>query len=126
MPVSSMLERASERVLRSLVSLGLTPASWPASGCGTVLLEVKGRRSGRPQAVLVTWVAHEGERFLVSMAGRDPDWVKNVRAAGGAVVFRRGRRRDEMRLEELSVERSALILRAWYGFTARSPVPRRH
>jgi len=122
----SALERVGERLLRSLVSLGLTPSSWPASACGTVILEVKGRRSGRPRSVLVTWVAHESDRFLVSMTGSEPDWVKNARAAGGTVVLRCGRRRDEVRLEELAVDRRAPVLRAWYGFTARSPVPRRH
>jgi hypothetical protein len=49
-----------------------------------------------------------------------------MRAAGGTVTLRRGSRRDEVRLEELPANQRAPVLRAWYGWTALSPVPRRH
>ena len=49
-----------------------------------VLLEVRGRVSGRRRAtpVVVTTVA--GGRYLVSMLGPRSEWVKNVAAADGA------------------------------------------
>jgi hypothetical protein len=74
----------------------------------------------------VTWVEHDGARYLVSMPRGEPGWVRNMRAAGGRVVLRHGRRRTEVRLEELPVNRRAPVLRAWYAMAAWSPVPRRY
>jgi len=34
----------------------------------------------------------EGERYLVSMLGKNANWVRNLRAAGGQAVLRHGRR----------------------------------
>lgn len=114
------------RLLRWLVSLGLTPSRWPGTACGTVILEVKGRRSGRLHALLVTWVAHAGERYLVSMPGETPHWIRNTRAAGGTVTLRHGRRRREVRLQELPLDQRAPVLQAWYRLTGLSAPPRRH
>lgn len=119
-------KRSGEPLLWSLVSRGWTPSSWPGSACGTVILEVRGRASGRLLSPLVTWVEHDGARHLVSMPPGEPGWVKNMRAGGGRVVLRHGRHRTEVRLEELPVDRRAPVLRAWYAWTALSPVPRRH
>ena len=83
------------RPLWWLVSLGLTPSRWPGSGCGTAILEVTGRRSGGLRALLVTWVEHDGERYLVTMPGQEPQWVKNMRAAGGEVALRHGNGRSQ-------------------------------
>jgi hypothetical protein len=124
--VNQALERAGERLLRSLVSVGWTPTRWPGSACGTLILEVEGRRSGRLQSTLVTWVEYDGARYLVSMRRPEPGWVSNMRAADGYVALRHGGRRNRVRLEELPTNRRARVLRAWYGWTARSPVPRRH
>ena len=63
----SFLDRVSAGLLRWLVSAGLTPSRWPGTACGTILLEVKGRRSGRIRSNLVTWVRHDGRRYLVTM-----------------------------------------------------------
>jgi deazaflavin-dependent oxidoreductase (nitroreductase family) len=120
------LEWLGERTVWWLVSLGLTPTRWPGTSCGTVLLEVKGRRSGRLQSKLVTWVEHDGERYLVVMPGTEPQWVKNMRAAGGGVTLRHGRRGKLLRLQELAPGERAPVLRAWYAFTALSANPRRH
>ena len=119
-------KRSREPLLWSLVSRGWTPSSWPGSGCGTVILEVRGRASGRLLSPLVTWVEHDGVRHLVSMPPGEPGWVKNMRAGGGRVVLRHGRHRTGVRLEELPVDRRAPVLRAWYAWTALSPVPRRY
>ena len=123
---SAGLRRSRKPLLWSLVSLGWTPPSWPGSACGTVILEVRGRRSGQLLSPLVTWVEHDGARYLVSMPYGEPGWVRNMRAADGCVVLRHGRHRTEVRLEELPLSRRAPVLRAWYALTAWSPVPRRH
>jgi hypothetical protein len=109
-----------------LISIGVTPSRWPCTNCGTIILEVKRRRSGGLQSTLVTWVEEQGHRYLVTMAGKEPQWVKNMRAAGGRVTFRRGRERTLILLHELPVEQRAPILRAWYKFTSVSANPRWH
>ena len=121
-----MLERLAERLMRWLVSLGLTPSRWPGSACGTVLLEVRGRRSGTLRSLLVTWVEQDGARYLVTMPGKEPQWVKNVRAAHGTATLRHGRHRDEVQLRGLAASERAPVLQAWYRFTSLSANPRRH
>jgi deazaflavin-dependent oxidoreductase (nitroreductase family) len=121
-----MLEGLTERLMRWLVSVGLTPSRWPGSACGTVILEARGRRSGTLRSLLVTWVEHDGQRYLVTMHGEEPQWVKNMRAAGGIVALRHGNQRDEVRLQELAATERAPVLQAWYRFTRLSANPRRH
>ena len=62
-----------------------------------VTLEVRGRRSGRRIRLPLVMVAIAGERYLVSMLGAEVDWVRNVKAAGGNVTLRHGRR-EQVRL----------------------------
>jgi deazaflavin-dependent oxidoreductase (nitroreductase family) len=94
-------------------SLGLTPATWPGDPPGgTVTLEVAGRRSGRVRANVVTWVEQEGQRYLVSMLGEGAEWVRNVRAAGGAATVRHCGRRA-VQLEDVPVQLRAPILKAY-------------
>ena len=75
-------------------------------------LEVKGRRSGRTITFPVVIADRAGGEYLVSMLGEQANWVKNVRAAGGAVVLRRGRR-EEVTLEEVDVANRAPIIRRY-------------
>jgi hypothetical protein len=49
-----------------------------------------------------------------------------MRAADGHAALRHGRHRSEVRLEELPADERARVLQAWYAWTGRSPVPRRH
>jgi hypothetical protein len=63
-----------------------------------------------------------GERYLVSMLGQNANWVRNVRAAGGDAVLRHGRR-EEVRLEELVVDRRAPVLKT---YLKRAPNARAH
>ncbi len=121
-----MLDGLTGRLLWWLVSLGLTPSRWPGSACGTVILEVRGRRSGGLRSLLVTWVKYDGERYLVTMLGKEPQWVTNMRAAGGTVTLRHGTHRDEVRLQEVAASERAPVLQAWYRFTGLSANPRRH
>ncbi len=103
------LTQVMNRFLSWLASLGLTSSD-------TVTLEVKGRRSGRVRSNPVTWVEHDGQRYLVSPRG-ESEWVRNVRAAGGEAAIRhRGRKR--VRLEEIAAGERAPIIKAYLGKTA--------
>ena len=75
--------------------------------------------SGVLRCVPVTWVKVDGVKYLVAMMGEESDWVHNARAAGGHVIFRRGKRRDAV-IEELPVPERAPIIRAWYSRTGGS------
>ena len=57
-----------------------------------VTLEVRGRRTGRRISFPLVVADYQGERYLVAMLGKDVNWVRNVRAAGGRAVLRHGRR----------------------------------
>jgi hypothetical protein len=91
--------RTHDRGTAALYALGVAPDY-------LVTLEVRGRRSGRNVALPLVMAAVENERYLVSMLGEGANWVRNVRAAGGDAALRHGRR-EEVRLEELVVERRA-------------------
>ncbi|GIH78231.1 nitroreductase/quinone reductase family protein [Planobispora longispora] len=87
-----------------------------------VTLEVRGRSSGRVITVPVVVADYEGQEYLVSMLGKDANWVRNVRAAGGRAVLRRGRRRPVM-LQEVETGARASILRR---YLALAPGARPH
>lgn len=89
-----------------------------------VTLEVPGRRTGRLLEVPVVVADVDGERYLVAMLGQRAQWVRNVRAAGGLAVLRRGSR-EAVRLEEVPVAQRAPILRRYLDLApgARAHVP---
>ena len=91
-------------------------AALSARGAGPeylVTLEVPGRRSGRIVGLPLVVADVDGERYLVSMLGEESNWVRNVRAAGGEVTLRHGRR-EEVRLEEVvAPELRAPVLKAY-------------
>ena len=100
-------------------------AALSARGVGPeylVTLEVPGRRSGRTVSLPIVVADVRGERYLVSMLGEGVNWVRNVRAAGGDATLRHGRR-EEVRLEEVALERRAPLLKAYLG---RAPNARVH
>ena len=72
-------------------------ASWWSvlglSSSEMAVLEVRGRASGQRRSTPVVIATVEGKRYLVSMLGPGSDWVKNVEAAHGDAVLRKGRRR---------------------------------
>lgn len=109
--VASALNRSSAAVH----ALGIAPNY-------LVTLEVRGRRSGRTITLPLVMAVVEGERYLVSMLGAEVDWVRNVKAAGGNVTLRHGRR-EEARLEEVSAEQRAPVLKA---YLRRAPGARPH
>lgn len=93
-----------------------------------VSLEVRGRRTGRLLSFPVVVADYEGERYLVSMLGEEANWVRNVRAAGGRVVLRHGRRQAVL-LEEVDPHQRAPVLRRYLqlapGARPHIPVDRR-
>lgn len=90
-----------------------------------VTLEVTGRRSGHPVSVPLMPARVGGRLYLGSMLGDEANWVQNVRASGGAAVLHHGRRRDEVLLIEVPVERRAPLIRAFLDAApgARPHVP---
>ena len=109
------LARIIDRGMAALYALGVAPNY-------LVTLEVRGRRSGRTIALPLVLVVAGGERYLVSMLGEGTNWVRNVRAAGGDATLRHGRR-EEVRLEELAVDRRAPVLGT---YLQRAPNARAH
>ena len=93
------LARVLDRCTAALYTLGVAPNY-------LVTLEVRGRCSGRTIALPLVMVTVGGERYLVSMLGEKANWVRNVRAVGGNVTLRHGRR-EEVRLDEVAVDRRA-------------------
>jgi deazaflavin-dependent oxidoreductase (nitroreductase family) len=102
------------RLVARLAALGLTPRD-------TIALEVRGRRSGKLRRTALVWVAHDANRYLVSLAGESV-WVHNIRAADYEVTIRR-RRAKRVRLEEVPVSQRAPIIKAYLGKRAYSKSP---
>ena len=77
-----------------------------------VELEVPGRRTGLPRKTLLVQVDHQGEHYLVALAG-ESEWVRNVRAAAGHVVLTHGNERFDAHLSAVPVEQRAEVIRAY-------------
>jgi hypothetical protein len=92
-----------------LGSMGLIPG-------GTAQLQVKGRRSGKIRKNAVTWVDHEGQRYLVAPRGTT-EWVRNALADGGRAVLKHGKS-ETVRLEEIPVEQRAAVIKPYLKKTA--------
>ena len=76
------------------------------------VLEVVGRSSGCLFSLPVVITDWNGERYLVAMLGERANWVRNVRAAQGRAVLRRGKR-EAVLLEDVTVEMRPAILRRY-------------
>jgi len=74
-------------------------------------LVVPRRKSGEPQSVPVIPVEHDGARYIVSTRG-ESDWVKNLRAAGGGEVRRKGQA-EKISVTELPVEERPPVIDAY-------------
>jgi deazaflavin-dependent oxidoreductase (nitroreductase family) len=66
--------RAANAVIRWLAELGISIA-------GTRALRVRGRKTGKPRAVVINLLTVDGVDYLVSPRG-NTQWARNVRAAG--------------------------------------------
>ena len=109
------LARLLNRRFATVHASGRAPDHW-------VTLEVVGRRSGRTISLPLVMAVLAGERYLVSMLGSDVAWVRNVKAAAGHAVLRHGRV-EQVRLEELAIEKRAPVLKA---YLQRAPGARPH
>ncbi len=72
-------------------------------GTLVLLLTVAGRRSGVPHTVPVGYVKRDGAYYLAASAGgqrREPQWIRNLRAAGEATI-EVGRERRQVEVEVL-------------------------
>lgn len=98
----ALYRRISNSLGVLLVSHGLASPGY------AVVLEVRGRRSGRLRRNVLVETTIEGEHYLVSLAG-ESDWVRNVRAAGGQAILRHGSARSVELVEVPSEQRPAII-----------------
>ncbi len=73
------------------------------------LLTVRGRKSGLPRTVPIAIWERNGKRYIGSVYGI-VDWVRNLRAAGEAILTR-GRRSETVTVRELPQSEAALVLR---------------
>jgi deazaflavin-dependent oxidoreductase (nitroreductase family) len=73
------------------------------------LLTVRGRKSGQLRTVALAIIQRNGKRYVGSPYGI-VDWVRNLRAAGEAVLTR-GRRSETVNARELPPKEAALVLR---------------
>ena len=87
-----------------------------------VTLEVKGARTGRVISFPLAMVVMDGERYLVSMLGKDAAWVRNVLAADGYAVMRHGKT-EHVRLVPVDVAERPRILKL---YLQRAPGARPH
>jgi deazaflavin-dependent oxidoreductase (nitroreductase family) len=79
------IARAGNAVIRWLAELGISIA-------GTQALQVRGRKTGKPRAVVVNLLTVDGVDYVVSPRG-NTQWARNVRAAGVLEIGPRWRRR---------------------------------
>lgn len=87
-----------------------------------VTLVVRGSRSGRQISFPLAMMPMDGERYLVSMLGKNAAWVHNVRAADGYAVLRHGRT-ERVRLLPVPVGERPPILKR---YLQRAPGARPH
>jgi deazaflavin-dependent oxidoreductase (nitroreductase family) len=97
----------------ALTWLGLSPGY-------VVTLEVPGRRSGMTRRTNLVLLEHDGEHYLVALAG-ESQWVRNARAAGGRVVLRRRRQRRTATLVEVPTPERTPVIWAYLLRGGRRP-----
>ncbi|GAA0929241.1 nitroreductase family deazaflavin-dependent oxidoreductase [Pseudonocardia zijingensis] len=92
-------------VVRWLTARGLSV--W-----GSRVLAVRGRRSGEWRTVPVNLLEHDGARYLVAPRGHT-QWVRNLRAAGGAGELRLGKHAEAFVADEVADADKPETLRAY-------------
>jgi hypothetical protein len=93
--------RMGEVFMKTFITLGI-------GGKGMSLVSVVDQEIGGMQTTPVTLIENDQGRFLVAAYGVTR-WVRNARQAGWVQV-RRGRRREKLRIEEVSAEEGAPVL----------------
>ena len=102
--VANMLTTTLLRAGFPLVGPGLVIGNYPM-----YLLTVRGRKSGQPRTVPLAIIERNGNSYVGSPYGI-VDWVRNLRAAGEALLTR-GRRSETVNARELPTSEAALVLR---------------
>jgi len=95
------LTKLSNSLFARLASIGLTPRD-------TVAVRVRGRKSGKMRSNAVTYVEHDGARYLVAPRGTT-EWVRNVRAARGEASLKHGRSQPVHLVEVPDAQRAPII-----------------
>ena len=121
--VANVLITTLLRVGVPLVGPGLVIGNYPM-----YLLTVRGRKSGQPRTIPLAIIKRNGKRYIGSPFGI-VDWVRNLRAAGEAILTRR-LRSETVTAKELPASEAAVVLREeieggnpfmnYYGVTADS------
>lgn len=97
--------RFSNRIWAWICGFGFTPDS-------LITLQVRNRSNGRLGSTILATVSHEGSRYVVSMLGENSEWVKNLRAAAGHAVIKRGRLYP-VTFTELPPQDRAPVIKSW-------------
>ncbi|MEX2159485.1 MAG: nitroreductase family deazaflavin-dependent oxidoreductase [Dehalococcoidia bacterium] len=105
----SAMTKLSNKLMGWMAAMGLGPKK-------TVVLEVKGRKSGQVRTAVVNIVDYDGEMYLVAPRG-NTEWSRNARAAGEATI-RRARKSEHVRLDEVPAEQRAPIIRQYLSENA--------
>jgi pyridoxine 4-dehydrogenase len=98
--------KPANKVFILMTRLGLS-----FGGESPVVLTVPGRKSGTPRSTPVTPMTVDGNQYVVA-GFPGADWVRNVRAAGEVAVAR-GRKRERVRMVELSADDARPFLRVF-------------
>lgn len=93
--------RMANRMILTLLRAGLPMGK-------TILLTVRGRKSGQFYTNPVTIIERDGTRYLIAAYGLT-HWVRNLRASGGGMLTR-GRRHEAIAVTELPPAEAAPIL----------------
>ena len=123
-----VLTKLANRLVGWLAGAGLGPRR-------TVVLDVKGRRSGQTRSTVVNIVNVDGAEYLVAPRG-NTEWSRNARANGEALI-KRGSSKRSVRLAELPVDQRAPIIQAYlmenalvtkanFGIDPKAPIEEFH
>jgi hypothetical protein len=107
--------KAQNRVGAWINTLGIAPNYM-------VTLDVVGRSSGKIISFPLVMLVQNGERYLVSMLGKDVNWVRNLQATGGRATLRHGKH-EEVLLSEVDPALRAPLLKR---YLQRAPGARPH
>src|SRR6266498_4171734 len=83
----------------------------------TVLVTIRGRKSGLPRTTPLSLIENAGRRGLISPFG-EVNWVSNLRAAGRATITV-GRTKEEVTAVELRPSEAVEFIRDVLGAHAR-------
>ena len=106
-----LFARLQNRASTWLFATGVAPRRVTALG-------IQGRRSGRLIWFPMVLTEFDGQRYVVSMLGKDTNWVRNLAAADGRAVLRHGRR-EEVHLSEVEPDFRPPILQRYLQVAPR-------